>query len=228
MFLPTYEEWRRTIAEMGLEELDNPQPRVWNIFWQLPRMAAKELEELDKPKSPMVVGNYRSHHVKIYEEEFNTDALNWHYPETVYDVEFTNPQHIMLGIKKRSLLPSATWSRHPFFIYSRNEDIKTGDPEFDAKYSVKGNREDTIRAVLNQSIRDKITRLEDFNLIIGFSTPPGYPQVFDTDPEQVPANTAQHIDYQTFSQIKRNPKRFRVIIDILIDIAEKAEAYANG
>jgi len=42
------------------------------------------------------------------------------------------------------------------------------DSEFDKKFKINGNKESEVRAILDPSIRNKIMKIRDFNLIIGF------------------------------------------------------------
>lgn len=185
-----YEEFKKTIAEMGLEELNNLNPS-------------------------QIMGNYRNHRVKIYEARLEINEVS---KETNYDVEFENPQTNLLGVKRRSFL---AWSKRPFFVYSKSKDIRMNDQEFDREFSVKGNKESEIRAILDPSIRNKIMKIGDFNLTIGWSEIGsawvGFQRVFVT-------NVVRYVTYQSIKSIKQDADRFRKVLDTVIDIIEKIEA----
>lgn len=242
-----YEEFKRTIAEMGLKE-------------------SKDL--------PQIIGDYRNHHVKTYEnmysreEDVGSDGVKItemrDYIGTNYDVEFDNPQPILMEIRKRIGWRPLRWgleeqsyppwmdatksaSSHPRYLIPYimtifGRDIRVNDSAFDKQFSVKGNNESEVRTILGSSIRGKIMNIRDFNVIIGFlkrkdSIESGSSSNYI--PKSLPSwvwkliqpfcvfvtNVAQHVDYGSFSKTKEEPERFRAIIDTMIDIVEKIETY---
>ena len=92
-----YEEFKKTIAEMGLEDFSGMNPPIGINPIQ---------------NTPMILGDYRNHHIKIYEVTFNhggSDEPTISYT-TYYEVAFENPQNIMMTIKKRSIFSRSIFS----------------------------------------------------------------------------------------------------------------------
>ena len=89
---------------------------------------------------------------------------------------------------------------------------------------------------------DKIMGIKDFNLIIGFfgrkglnesdsnsnyvpkSLPSWYWKLIEPFSASV-TNIAKYADYGSLDRIKEDAEKFRAIIDTMIDIIEKIEAY---
>lgn len=217
---PFYQDWITTLTEMGLEEYSNLSP-------------------------PLIGGNYRKHHIEIFEvtyrsESHGDDASSGDTIQTYYNVELENPQNIMMEIKKRSFFSSR----------SRSKDIKI-DTAFDKEFSVKGTDETKITDILDSFIRNKIMKIRGFNLVIGVDKPhdrsryrsqTGILYSLPTLSEatiriglesrirkglesKYDANLARHVDSQPLVEIKRDAEKFRAILDTLIDIIEKVETY---
>ena len=76
-------------------------------------------------------------------------------------MEFENPKTILLGIRKRSF-----WHIPHLNPLYDGKDIKINDSEFDKKFSVRGNKENEIRVILDPSIRNKIMKIKDLRLLM--------------------------------------------------------------
>jgi hypothetical protein len=215
---PSYQEWKKTVAEMGLIDFSDTSNQ----------------DPLE------IVGDYRNHHIKISEVEYTEEDHGESSGSTIrsityYDVEFENLQKIMLSIKNRSF----------FSFLSRSKNNKMSDPTFDEKFSVKGNNEEKIRAILDPSIRSKIMEIQDFSIVIGVDKITEYvrfqkptvdsaqlivalrmqlmSQIKKGLESRYNTNVAEHVDSQSLIRIKHDVNRFRAIIDIMIDIVEKIE-----
>lgn len=160
-------------------------------------------------------------------------------------MELENPQKIMIDIKKRPAFSFTTWLRH--LSLSEDEDIMMNDSTFDEKFSVKGN-ESVIRAILDPSICSKIMKIRDFNVIIGVDKIKDSFAKSSIDPNSLElayhlqiqlmshirkgleskyeTNVAQYVDFQSLNMTKQDANRFRAIIDAMIDIVEKIDAYS--
>lgn len=216
---PFYQDWIKTITEMGLEEYSNLSP-------------------------PFIGGNYRKHRIEIFEVTFRSeshgdDASSADTIQTYYDVELENPQKIMMEIKKRSF----------FSFGSRSNNIKINtifDKEFSVKGTDENkitnilepsicNKILTIRGfnlvigvdkLLDRSryrsqtgILYSLPTLSEATLRIGLESRvrKGLESKYDT-------HLARHVDSQPLVEIKWDANRFRAIIDTIIDIVEKIEA----
>jgi len=192
--LPRYEEWKKTANEMGLIEVNNLKP-------------------------PMVVGDYRNHHIRIHHGTYGEDN------ETHYYVEFLNPSSIMMHIWRRRVFSDR-------MDYRATElglkDISIGDPEFSGEIMVKGNKENDVKAILDLSIRDKINILLPTGVFNNSIIEVGCLYEYSTQGSShnvEELGLTHYFDKRTFSETKGDAKRFRLIIDALIDIVEKIETY---
>ena len=231
-----------------------------------------EMRLKESKDSPQIIGDDRNHHIKIYENMYSrevdvgSDGVKItemkDYIGTNYDVEFSNPQPILMEIRKRigwgffreqsyppwmdEAISTSSRPRYlqlmPYLLIIVGRDIRINDSEFDKQFSVKGNKENVVRAILDPSIRGKIMMIRDFNVIIGLlkrkdssesgsnsnhvpkSLPSWVWKMIQPHVVFVP-DVAQHVDYGSLSKIKQEPERFRAIIDTMIDIVEKIEKY---
>ena len=185
-----FEEWKKIVTEMGLEE-SKKRDTYGNI-------------------NPQITGDYRNHHLRIDEYEMGGEYSS---SLTHYNVEFENPQTILMSIGKRSIFfPILTY---PPYLW-KGKNIRMNDSEFDDKFFVRGNKESEVRAILDSSIRSKIRNIRDFNIIIELHKIKNFNKLI---------NLAQHVDFHSLSKTKQGAERFKEIIDTVIDIVEKIEAY---
>ncbi|MCJ7635176.1 DUF3137 domain-containing protein [Candidatus Bathyarchaeota archaeon] len=193
----SYEEWKKTINEMGLHEPEHP------VLYDEPCLQMR------------IEGDYRNRHVTISEYDYS-DAENPIMNNIFYDVEFENSKNIIIYIKKRHGVPFGPivrWSRMGDIV----QDIELGDPEFDKEFSLKGNKETEIKMIMDQFIRNKILDIKSFYL-----AEIGHP--YSESPElKAVSNIARYIDAKPLGAVKLDVKRFRLTLDTMIDIVEKIE-----
>ena len=103
-----------------------------------------------------------------------------------------------------------SWQRESSILHEMT-DIQVGDDKFDRSIFLKGNKESDIIAILDQSIREKIMSVT-------------YPRFNLTIAEDNLDRASHHVS-GGFSHIKKDAQRFRTVIDLMIDIVEKIEAY---
>jgi len=119
---------------------------------------------------------------------------------TGYCVQFENPEEIVMHLYKESL-----YSKIGRRLSVQEQDIKVNDPEFDQKFVIKGNRPLSLQAILDPSIRNKIMNTKDFHILIDEKQP----------------NVAHYWE----NGFVTNTERLRSVLDLMIDIVEKIEAY---
>lgn len=153
LWLPHYEEWKKTINEMGLKESLNPK--------------------CPEATGTAATGNYRNHHIEICQLDYAThDNDTDEYPEykTRYIVKTENPERIQIYLKNRHYTHKLGkwWEEDGGYI----KEIKVNEPEFDYIFQIKvGNEVSDIKQILNPSIRAKIKNLRYtlYELYIGYT-----------------------------------------------------------
>lgn len=195
-----------------------------------------------------IMGEYRNHHIRIVAWDWgDSESSSW---RTEY-MEFENPQTILMGVGRRLLGSSLTQD-----VYlEEGKNIMMNDSEFDRRFLVKSNKESEVRAILDQSIRNKIMNIKEFNLIIGFTDirrisesnsnsqiqnsnyVPKYKKWIDPWNRLFRGlrlgsgivfviNVAKHIDFHHYRyEKKEDANRFKTLIDTMIDIVEKIETF---
>ncbi len=90
---------------------------------------------------------------------------------------------------------------------------------------LKGNYENAIRTILDSDICEKIRKIGNsfYELEIGYGTPPLGSAFY----LQVEPNVVRYLDTQRIEDTMTNPEKFKMILDVLIDIAEKIERNSN-
>jgi hypothetical protein len=199
------EDWNKTITDMGLKE---ERERLW------PHM--------------IIEGDYRNHRVSVYEIKYpihgESDVGYDH--RTYFDVQLKNPKKIMIYIAVPNpdywliiTVPNVDYwwdsSKH------KTIGLRVGDPIFDDQFRVLGDREYHIPTILDPSIRNRIMNIRNppFNLVIDSGE--GRPKVFNNE-DDCPYRACYQVPRE-ISEIKKDTRRFRLVIDTMIDIVEKIE-----
>lgn len=97
-------------------------------------------------------------------------------------------------------------------------DIELGDPKFDKEFLLKGNKESETKTIMDQSIRDKIANIWHF-----YEVEIGHPYIEPLERKEG-SSIARSLDAQPLATVKLDARRFRLIVDTMIDIVEKIEA----
>ena len=153
--------------------------------------------------SPSLDGLYRNHYVEIYTHIRSMDEP-WY---TGYRVRFSNPSQVSIHVHEERVM----WKigkKLSAKITTRMEslgvpvyDIEVGDPEFDNRFRIEGNSENDIKAVLDQSIRNKIMTLKKVDMIIE-------------------GNIAQYEEEGSYPKLER----LRLVLDLMIDVVGRIES----
>ncbi|MDQ1279488.1 MAG: hypothetical protein QG670_750 [Thermoproteota archaeon] len=157
------------------------------------------------------IGNYRNHKVTIDEVGGSGEESSW----TRYRVDFENPQMFLLYIR-RSFPHGYAYSSLMKHILN----IELNDPQFDGLV-ISGNKEDYIKSILDSSIRSRLMTLKDtlWYMEIGYGEHTGAFKV------EIMPNAARYMDTRTLDKTKFDPK-LQLILNTLVDVVEKIEAYA--
>jgi hypothetical protein len=150
-----------------------------------------------------VVGEYRNHRIEVTYHSgrvFLEDSESSNTFFTIFRVGFENSFDVDLRLG-----PVASRQR----IYP--ERIRIDSPGFEDEY-VAGNKEDYIQSIFDSDICTQILKLRGRVPLFSMWT------TKDGKGWQLSTETYSHIQ-----EVKNDPDRFRLIIDVLVDLAEKIE-----
>lgn len=166
----------------------------------------------------IVTGKYRSH--KILVDEINLGDEESSNIKTRYRVSLDNPRQILLYIKKSFPF---SFAQAPAGSGKLLRDINVDDPSF-AQFVVKGNREEEVKTILDDSARDMIIRSgSDLHQIeVGHV----YYEFGQSEPD-AEFNIDCFVDSKPLRDTKADAAKFSMILDTLLDIVEKVEASAS-
>ena len=184
---------------LGTESPRDPFYTRWQIV--AAEMGLREVES-NKPDSN-VVGEYRNHRIEVTYHSgtvFYDDSESARASFTIFRVGFENPFDVDLRLG-----PVASRQR----IYP--ERIRIGSPGFEDEY-VAGNKEDYIQSIFDSDICTQILKLRGRVPLFSMWT------TKDGKGWQLSTETYSHIQ-----EVKNDPDRFRLIIDVLVNLAEKIE-----
>jgi len=202
-----FEIWKKDAVEMGFSEVPDQyggflyEQVEWSEGWG--KNANVWGENLFELYYTPFKGNYRGHSVQICPE----------WDKTRYEVEFVNPEIILVHLerKKTHILPS--------FFHRMSMD----DPEFDQEFRLSGNKEANIKAAFNPNIRNRLMVLKDTfyeltNMHDRYAIWGRYQLRYKRNPKLISYTDDRRIEDNT-----SDPKKLKLIIDVIIDIVEKIE-----
>lgn len=167
----------------------------------------------------MLGGTYRDHEVRIDEIDVMASGEGNTSLKTRYLVAFENPKIILLYMKKRLALPL---NRKSSVSEKYLRDIHVNNPLLEGLV-IKGNNENDVKSILDADICSRIVKFKGtlYELEIGYGI-----RVLGTRNEiKTEPNAIRYLDSQQLVETKGNALRFKLILDTLIDIAEKIETY---
>ena len=162
-----------------------------------------------------IVGTYRSYDVEIAyyhttRVPLNTDEIQGEddssvrlKARTIFRIKFRNPFDVDFR-----LVPEAFWTTRTFIYHER---FRINNPGFENE-CVTGNNGDYIKAVFDPDICTQILKLRQQDSSFSIWT------TKDAKGWRLGAETYSHI-----RELKRDAERFRFILDVMVNLAEKVE-----
>ena len=97
--------------------------------------------------------------------------------------------------------------------------IQLNDPQLEGLV-ISGNKEDYIKSILDSSIQSRLMTLKD---TLGYMEI-GCGEYVGTFKVEIMPNAAHYVDSRSLRETKFDPK-LQLIVDTLVDVIEKIEAY---
>lgn len=193
-----FDTWRNTAVEMGFSEVSDQYYGFETVVD--PEYGALSQGEIRFLSYTPFHWTYRGHSVYIYTTEFMTH----------YDVEFENPETILLKLKSHRA--------HISHLFVKNfQRMSLGDSAFDKAFTLSGNKESHIKAIFDPHIRSRLIDLKD--TFFELTNMRWHRRAMSRNPKVI-----SYTDYRRLEENLTDARKFRLIVDTVMDIVEKIEA----